>query len=512
MVQKILGVLCVLALVACGSQGKPTKAQYEAMNIADMEETLTFLASDEMKGRDTGSEELKKSAEYLSEKLKGYGYKGLGEGGSFLQKINLYSLKYKYETLKVTYNGKDIKRTFGEDFYIYNRSRSSVNHDAPLYYVQAGLYTDDVKQFDPEKTKGAIVIRRQLMDDESEDARDRSLRTALQEKYGALAVIDILENGHDRFRLIQRFKDRAGRSMDLNKKGTTTLAVSEAIAKRMFKADGIRKMPKGDYQFKSNFAFSIENEIESTTETQNVVAWIDGYDAKLKEEYVAYGAHYDHVGAQGDTVIFNGADDDGSGTTSVLYIAKAMAMNPPARSVMIIFHTGEEKGLLGSAYYADNPLTDMSNMVAMFNMDMVGRSKSDRDTTMHKNAPITEDDEIYLVGSDRISQELHDISEEANTALAERSHGLTSSMRLNYLLNDESHPERIYYRSDHWNYAKNGVPIIFYFDGIHIDYHKPTDLVEYIDFEKIKRVSHLGFATGYEVGMRPVRLKISEKE
>jgi Zn-dependent M28 family amino/carboxypeptidase len=250
--------------------------------------------------------------------------------------------------------------------------------------------------------------------------------------------------------------------------------------------------------------------------TRNVVGIVEGADAKLKDTYVAFGAHYDHVGyAEGELVdtpvteanptgkrrlgavggvtytpaavsdrIWNGADDDGSGSVTLMSLAKAFATATPKtkRSLIFVWHTGEESGLWGSRYYADFPTVATDKIVAQLNMDMVGRNDKDKDS---------EENTVYLVGSDRISTELHNINEDANTA--------TVKMTLDYTSNDPGDSEQIYYRSDHYSYAAKGVPIIFYTTGLHPDYHHNTDSVEKIRFEKMAKVSQLIYETGRRV-------------
>jgi Zn-dependent M28 family amino/carboxypeptidase len=220
--------------------------------------------------------------------------------------------------------------------------------------------------------------------------------------------------------------------------------------------------------------------------SRNVVAVLDGSDSLLKHEYVGFGAHYDHIGVQ-DTLIFNGADDDGSGTVGVLNIAQAFAASRPKRSIFINFHTGEEKGLLGSAFFADNPLLPLENLVAMVNIDMIGSDY--------------QNERVHIVGADRISRELHDINEFVNQA--------RSGMVLDYTFNDDKHPEQIYYRSDHYNYAKKGVPVIFYTNENPKHYHKHTDEVSTINFDKLERIARLAYQTGFYVANKPDRLKIN---
>jgi Zn-dependent M28 family amino/carboxypeptidase len=232
--------------------------------------------------------------------------------------------------------------------------------------------------------------------------------------------------------------------------------------------------------------------------TQNVAAILEGADPKLKHEYVVFSAHYDHLKTGPGGEVYPGADDDGSGTTSVLTIAHAMSLERPKRSVLVMFHAGEELGLLGSEYNTDYaPVVPLNQMVADLNIDMIGRSKLPGD-----NAPedehLTDANTVYLVGSNRISQELHELSEETNAQF--------QKMKLNYHYNDPADPERIYFRSDHWNYAKHGIPIIFYFDGVSADYHRPTDTIEKIDFTKMTKVARLVFETGWRIANLDHRL------
>ncbi len=234
------------------------------------------------------------------------------------------------------------------------------------------------------------------------------------------------------------------------------------------------------------------------TTTQNVVGILEGSDPKLKNEYVVFSAHYDHLktGASGE--IYPGADDDGSGTTAILTIAHAMSLQRPKRSVLVMFHAGEELGLLGSEYNTDYaPVVPLEQMVADLNIDMIGRSKPPGDKEL-EDEHLTDANTVYLVGSNRISTELHQISEETNAEF--------QRMKLDYHYNDPNNPERIYFRSDHWNYAKHGIPIIFYFDGTHVDYHRPTDTIDKIDFGKLTNITRLVFETGWRLANLDHRL------
>jgi len=222
---------------------------------------------------------------------------------------------------------------------------------------------------------------------------------------------------------------------------------------------------------------------------ENVLGYIEGDD--LKDELIIVTAHYDHLGKH-DSLVFNGADDDGSGTVAALEIAEAFMLakkagHGPRRSVLIMPVSGEEKGLLGSKYYAENPVYPLEKTVANLNIDMIGRLDDWHDTANY----------VYLIGADRLSQELHDISEEVNKKYI--------GLNLDYTFNEEDDPNRYYYRSDHYNFAKNNIPVIFYFNGVHEDYHKTTDTIEKIDFQKIENITRLVFLTAWELANRDER-------
>src|SRR6185312_4046840 len=230
---------------------------------------------------------------------------------------------------------------------------------------------------------------------------------------------------------------------------------------------------------------------------ENVMAYIEGTD--LKNEVVILSAHYDHLGIQ-DGKVYNGADDDGSGTVAIMQLAKAFQEakkqgKGPRRSMLFLNVSGEEKGLLGSEYYTEHPVFGLENTVCDLNIDMIGRL----DEAHAKNANY-----VYLIGSDKLSSELHKISEQANKTY--------SNLQLDYTYNDENDPNRFYYRSDHYNFAKNNIPVIFYFNGVHEDYHQETDEVQKIDFIKMEKISKLVFFTAWQIVNQTNRLKIDSSK
>ncbi|MEP1983729.1 MAG: M28 family metallopeptidase, partial [Maribacter dokdonensis] len=229
--------------------------------------------------------------------------------------------------------------------------------------------------------------------------------------------------------------------------------------------------------------------------SENVVAIIKG--SEKPNEFLVISSHLDHIGISGDGQINNGADDDGSGTVALLEIAEAFknaadAGKGPKRSIVFLHVTGEEKGLLGSQYYTDvDPIVPLEHTVANLNIDMIGRIDPKREGDRNY---------IYLIGSDKLSIELHNLSEEVNKKFM--------NIELDYTYNDENDPNRFYYRSDHYNFAKNNIPIIFYFNGTHADYHKPSDTPDKINYDLLENRTRLVFYTAWEIANREQKLKV----
>lgn len=235
-----------------------------------------------------------------------------------------------------------------------------------------------------------------------------------------------------------------------------------------------------------------------TKASENVVAFIKG--SEKPEEVLVISSHYDHVGMDKDGNVFNGADDDASGTMGVVEIAQAFSEAvkdgyTPKRSILFLNNTGEEKGLVGSKFYTDNPIFPLEETVANLNIDMIGRIDPDHEGN---------DNYIYLIGSDKLSTELHELSEEVNSKYM--------NLDLDYTYNDENDPNRFYYRSDHYNFAKNNVPVIFYFNGVHADYHKITDTPDKINYDALSKRARLVFLTAWEIANRDERLVVDKAE
>lgn len=263
--------------------------------------------------------------------------------------------------------------------------------------------------------------------------------------------------------------------------------ISKGIASPLGENDYFQEVPS---EYLSNNRRGI-----TLKDSENVVAFIKG--SEKPEEIIVISAHLDHEGIK-EGKIYNGADDDGSGTVAILEIAEAFkkaadAGKGPKRSVLFLHVTGEEKGLLGSKYYTENPIFPLANTVTNLNIDMIGRIDD-----LHKDNP----NYIYLIGSDKLSTDLHNISEEANKKY--------TNITLDYKYNDENDPNRFYYRSDHYNFAKHDIPVIFYFNGTHEDYHQPTDTPDKIDYDLLEKRTRLVFHTAWKVANRDKRIIVDK--
>ncbi|MBL4585518.1 MAG: M28 family peptidase [Flavobacteriales bacterium] len=281
--------------------------------------------------------------------------------------------------------------------------------------------------------------------------------------------------------------------------------ISSKMANRILSGAGAKGHKKLEKKIgKKGVAVAVELNVPVTIDvkknreeltSENVLAYLPG--TEKPEEIVVVTSHYDHLGKKGKK-IFNGADDDGSGTTTLLELAQAFSLakkegHGPKRSMLFMTVTGEEKGLLGSEFYTDNPVFPLANTVVDLNIDMIGRIDE-------QHAP--DSNYTYLIGADKLSTELHELSEKMNSTYA--------GLELDYTYNDENDPNRFYYRSDHYNFAKNNIPVIFYFTGVHKDYHQPTDTVDKIMFTKMQKIARLIFHTAWEIANRKDKLKVDK--
>ena len=488
---------------------------------------LTYLSSDDLEGRATFSEGLGLAASYIAEQLKEAGVKPAGDRGTYFQRVSVLGVRSTNRstvTLEVNGQTRTFKNTEGIRFPANVGGKHTVTLNE-VEFVGFGLNVNaehnDYKGID---VKGKAVVW--LGTRGPKGADQQQLRRLLggrasyaTEEMGAGAAIapppEPLGGQRGQAAAPAPAPAQGGRGAPpqpdfttvqrLDSLITPSVTSSDEFLEFLFSASDVKyadlkamaqqqqDLPTFTVKGASvTFNLDADYQVVQTRYTRNVVGMVEGNDASLKDTYVAFGAHYDHVGysqgvlANGQTDrISNGADDDGSGTAALISLARAFARGPKTkRSLIFVWHAGEELGLYGSRYFADYPAVPLDKVSAQLNMDMIGRN--------HNNIE-GESNTVYTVGSDRISSELHNIMIDANESLPK-------PMTINFELNDPTDTERVYYRSDHYSYAAKGIPIIFFTTNLHADYHRVTDEVEKIQFDKLAHIVQLIYETGRRVG------------
>jgi hypothetical protein len=503
----------------------------ETIAAAQLRNYLSFIASDEMEGRDTPSRGLDTTARFLAMNLGRWGFKPAGDDGTFFQRIVL-----RRDVLDGAHSSAEIngqKFSFGEDF-LPNPVPASLA--GRLVFVGLGwvVKSKNIDAYQGVDVKDKIIViygdgfprgvtRADLAGRMGEDWISPALYAQRHGAKGVLAIAD--ESMLRRWEQTRQLRTsgaggrpQVGKFMTQSGPLVSAIWLSRKMAAALFqgeKYDAATLIARGQSgEPVEAFELSADKKVAITiaakTErppTQNVVAVWEGSDRVLKNEYVALGAHYDHVGICAPNTpdpICNGADDDGSGTTALLGMAEAIshAKERPKRSILFVWHCGEEKGLWGSRYFTEYPTIPLDSIVAQINIDMIGRSKKVGDTDP-RNKDLSGPNQIYVIGSKMMSTELGDLSEAVNKSYL--------NLEYNYRYDDPNDTNRFFFRSDHYNYAKKGIPIIFFFDGVHEDYHRPGDEPQKIDYEKMQKVTRTVYLTLWEVANRPTRPKVDKQ-
>jgi len=508
-VKRTLSILIFLAAVV--TIAAPKYGNYEAITADRLKAHLQFIASDDLEGRNTPSRGLDIAAKYIAAQLALWGVRPGGDAGTYFQKITLRRPAVSGD--KTTVNLGQSSWKYGSDYYANMGAGSA---DGAIVFVGAGLVTDDA---------GADPYKKVEVKDKVVLALSSSRRTDIQKAaadHGARAVL-FVPTDLDLERWDARVKSSTNPgfpqvnyptdtpvaftipTITLSKAGLEQLMVGETMTAAQLLTAAAERNDMEPFLLSPNKAIRMTVVVDQNEQyTQNVIGIVDGTDKK--SEFIAIGAHYDHVGmsssTQGDN-IFNGADDDGSGTVSILEIAHAFQTGPkPKRSIVFVWHCGEEKGLWGSRYFTEKPTVPIESIVTQLNIDMIGRSKLPGDTKP-ANRLLTATDEVYVVGSRKLSEELGALSDSVNKDLLK--------LKFNYHYDEPNDPENIYGRSDHYNYARKGIPIIFYFDGVHEDYHRPGDEWQKIDYVKMQNVARTVYATAWTLSERKDRVKVDKK-
>jgi len=504
------------------------------VTAADLSKHLTILASDEYEGRNTGEKGQKMAAAYISKEFREDGLTGpvaANTSSPYYQTFNLEKTTWGEGYITVG------TRRFAmlQDFFVLGSSPYQNETATEVVFAGYGIDAPNYSDYTNLNVKGKMVVvlagepkgsnGNYLISNTSKASdwgNDARIKHAAAVEKGAASVLIITGTTLDEFNtLTQRYKAYVSHPAVSLKKSVAPGQESTALAyiSPVVGAALLNTTPENLFAYPATvtkagkatlpgFTATKNVKIKTTRNvtalpTENVLGYIEGTDKK--DEVVVVTAHYDHVGVDnnlpGDK-IFNGANDDGSGTVAVIEVAEAFAQAKqdgfgPRRSMLFMTVTGEEKGLLGSEYYSENPVLPLANTVADVNIDMIGRMDFDYEKTKDSNY-------IYVIGSDKLSSELHQINEEANKKYV--------NLKLDYKYNDENDPNRFYYRSDHYNFAKHGIPIIFFFNGVHADYHKPSDEVSKIIFESAEKVSRLAFYTAWELANRDERIKVDSNK
>jgi hypothetical protein len=451
-----------------------------------LKSNLEFLASDELEGRETTKRGAQVAARYIASQLKQYGVEPFGDEGTYFQNFELNRSFFTEKSSISVIGGDDKQNTYQivKNFYAYSMGDStpSVNE---IVFVGYGITEpkydyDDYADLD---VKGKTVMFLDGEPDREGDSlffagkertkwyRSTKKRALALEKGATGVIVTLNTDSFKRWQRLGMYFSRERLSLpEESKKSISAIIVDSLMVKDIIGKDGVYQDLLNELKPGAIMAKRIKWNLEHVKEkakARNVVGIINGDMGSVANEIVTAGAHYDHEGIKNGQ-IYNGADDNGSGTVSLLEAARQLAaIKSNHRPIVFIFYTGEEKGLLGSKYFVDNSAI-MKNVIVNINTDMVGRES---------------EDSILSIGSGKLSSEFFKLVEQTNKE--------TANFNLDYSYDDENHPERLYYRSDQWNFAKNNIPIVFFTDMHEEDYHKPTDDADKINYPKLVKVSRL---------------------
>lgn len=514
----LLTSFIALALVA-NAQDKKVMKYAKTISVKDATEKLTVLASDAYEGRETGKPGANKAAEYIKAHFVKLGLVG-PVNGDYFQALDL---KEKVMSTKaVALNGQPLE--FLKDYYVlpgsFNNTQKTLKNFVFVGYGISSDKYDDLSNLDLEGKVAVVLPGEPAVDGKSLITGTDKMSdwtTSRTKKNTALrakkpSAIIFLNADMSRMAGNKAYFERPSLVLGEEKKDNTlTLnfskqAIDKLMANSSKTTDDLINQIKSSgksasFSFNANLDVDLQNKL-TQLEAKNVLGFLEGSDPVLKDEVMVISSHYDHVGVGEDGDVFNGADDDGSGTTAVLELAEAFvkakkANRGPKRSILFLTVVGEEKGLLGSEWYSDHPVFPLEKTITNLNIDMIGRVGD-----LHKGKEDSAN-YVYVIGSDKLSSTLKVVNE--------RNNATYTKMNLDYKYDDPADTERIYYRSDHYNFAKHNIPIIFYFNGTHEDYHKKTDEVKKINFPLLVKRAQLVFYTAWEIANMAEKPKVDRQ-
>ncbi|UIR55138.1 M28 family peptidase [Sphingobacterium sp. SRCM116780] len=522
--KKFFSVICFISsLYSCAVAQNPAAKYANAITEESTRKHLTILASVDFEGRGTGQKGGRLATEYIANE-----YKKLGltapVGGKYFQPVSL--LKNSYQVKNFTIAGRPFVN--GQDLLALGNNELKSIDDKEIIFIGYGI--DDPKYSDIKglDLKDKIVLL--LNDKEPVDENGKSIITGTTKlsEWSTVRNKKIKEIMKHHPKLVLAYTEELDKWLE-NAGGRATegrfnlaqdqaapetnpmpivVNITDHVANYILNqgktslANITSKINRSQkpQSFTINTVFNSQLGLMAEQFTDpNVMGYLEGTD--LKNELIVIGGHYDHDGKDADGTIFPGADDNASGTTAVLELAKAFSQakaegNGPRRSILFITYAAEEKGLLGSKYYTENPIFPLNNTVTCINIDMIGRIDNKHLNGNHQY--------IHSIGADKLSSELSTINKEAN----EKS----SQLELDFMYDDPKDPMRLYYRSDHYNFASKGIPSIFYFSGLHPDYHTPDDTVDKIDFPIMVKREKFIFQTAWDVANRDTKPAVDSKK
>jgi Peptidase family M28/PA domain len=493
--KKIIGLLFTGSVLFCAGQKKTDPVIFgNSIRAENLSKDLYIVAGKSFEGRETATEGQRKAASFIEQSFRNLGLQP-GNGSSFQLPYPVYQDSLLSAQIRINDDSFDLYKDY--DLSVANNYSASFGCNEIVF---AGYGISDSSQDDYKglNVQGKIVIilngypagfiQHQL---NGRRFNPFAKQDAAQ-KNGAIAVLIIQHDfPHSAISLKENMYRNAFRTIIR----PITINISENIARSIMGSDydSARQDLFTSKTYTKNIWISLNKETRFLQST-DVLGYLEGTD--LKDQLLVISAHYDHLGKR-DSVIYYGADDDGSGTVSLIELASAFskakaAGEAPRRSILFLANSGEEEGLWGSAYYTENPVFPLEKTTADLNIDMIGRKDPGRKKGDSNNY-------VYIVGDDRLSSELHPLSVAVNKKY--------TNLELDYKFNNPEDPLRIYYRSDHFNFAKKGVPVIFYFDGIHHDYHQPTDTPDKINYDLLEKRAKLVFYTAWEMANRNELMK-----
>jgi hypothetical protein len=484
----------------------------EKIDTSEIRSHIVNISSAAMMGRETAEPGQKMAASYLRDQLILQGISPGVRDSGYVQPYNLFKSKFRDGFTAIS--GDTLKML--EHFYSFSSITDTTIEASEILFLGYGISDEVYDNYGDSDVSGkaAVIFGGEPMQGEISRISNTVIPTLWSDGYEAklevakqrgIAILFVVQESFDKnLPRVTFYLKRPKLSLEEPANSALPIVfISPEMVDKLLPDNGISGVrnalmsEEAVYDIGRDIPVSLclKKDVE-TVRAENVLGIVKG--KSRPDEYVVISAHYDHLGIR-DSLIYPGADDNGSGTSTVLELMRIFSLaeqegNGPERSVVFLFFSGEEKGLLGSSFFTDNPEIPMSNIVANLNVDMIGRTDA--------TAKDLKDDYIYLIGSDKLSNELHEVSELVNKQFC--------GMHIDYRYNDPNDPQRLYYRSDHYNFAKHGIPVIFYFRGLHEDYHKPSDTVEKIEFDTIEKVSKLIFHTAWELANRKEKVIVNE--